>query len=122
MREEPPANKRTLNLSVGLRFPIRSRRSFLDISKGKPYMEPETSTINIYSLGGIRLRLTLLGGWNITRKKFSFSPSNRSNPDWTLPPASWYFRIKSRFPPLLPEGSKWWKSGFYSEIPACRWQ
>src|SRR5512147_39325 len=62
IKEEPPENRSTLNLSVGRRFPIRSLRSFLEISNGKPYIDPETSTIKIYSRGGIWLTLTRFGG------------------------------------------------------------
>ena len=103
--DDPPANSRTLNLSVGLRLPMRSLRSFLDMLRGKPCMEPETSTMNMYSRGGICTSLTRFGGCSMSRKKFSSFPSNRRSPVLILPPASLYFSRKSRLAPYFSDGS-----------------
>ena len=53
MTDDPPEKRRTLNRSVGRRFPIRLFRSFFEISSGNPCMDPDTSTMKIYSRPGM---------------------------------------------------------------------
>ena len=83
-----PENSSTLKLSLGFRLPISSRSSTLDVSSGKPCIEPEMSTTKMYSRGLIRLAGTCLGGSTIARKKFSSLPRNSITPDSMRSPAS----------------------------------
>ena len=73
--EEPPAKSTTLKRSIGRRDPIRSLSKDFERSSGNPFMDPETSTTKMYSLGGICSARTRFGGWTMNRKKFSSLPS-----------------------------------------------
>ena len=103
-----PENSTTLNISVGLRFSTKLRIRFLDISSGLPCIEPDTSTMNMYSRGGMSLSRTRCGGCTIIRKKFSSLPSYSITPDSISFPCSEKFTIKSLLPP------------FFSVLFSCR--
>ena len=60
--DDPPEKRITLNLSDGCRSLMRSFNRALDVFKGNPFMEPDMSTTNIYSLGGISFVRTQSGG------------------------------------------------------------
>ena len=53
---------------------MRSRSSALAVSSGKPDIEPDTSTTNTYSRGGMSDAAGRAGGCAMTRKKPSSSP------------------------------------------------
>ena len=57
MIDDPPAKRSTLNTSEERRLLIRSLRSFFDVSRGNPCIEPEISTIKIYSRPGISFKV-----------------------------------------------------------------
>jgi hypothetical protein len=83
-----PENSSTLKVSLGLRPPTSSRNMALDVSSGKPCMEPEMSTTKMYSRGLIAAGSTWRGGCTIARKKFSSGPRYSITPDCTASPAS----------------------------------
>ena len=88
MTDDPPEKRRTLNRSVGLRFPIRLAMSFFEISSGNPCMDPDTSTMKMYSRPGMSAFAIRFGGCIMRRKKFSLFPSKSRSPDWILSPSS----------------------------------
>ena len=90
---DPPAKSTTLNRSTGRSPPSRSRINCLVVSRGKPRMDPETSTTKMYSRGGTWSGATRAGGCTISRKKFSCSPSWSSKPEWICSPCSRYLRM-----------------------------
>ena len=69
-----PENSSTLKLSLGRRLPISSRSRALEVSSGKPCMEPEMSTTKMYSRGLMVCAAICLGGSTMARKKFSPLP------------------------------------------------
>ena len=71
---EPSAKSTMLKVSVGRRTRVRSARSFLAVSSGKPFMEPDTSRTKTYSRGGISSTRTCSGGCAMSRKRFSSGP------------------------------------------------
>ena len=71
---EALAKRITLKLSWGRRSPIKSPIKALDVSRGKPDMEPDTSTTKTYSRGGTRSAVTRSGGCTVSQKKFSSFP------------------------------------------------
>ena len=48
--------------------------SFLPVSSGKPYIDPDTSRTKMYSRAGISSVATACGGSAMSRKKFSSRP------------------------------------------------
>ena len=61
-------------MSEGRSTLTRSLISFLAVSNGKPFIDPDTSTTNTYSRGGTWSDVTACGGSAMSRKKFSFAP------------------------------------------------
>ena len=81
-------NRIRLNWSESLRLPTRFPMSSFAVSRGYPNMEPDTSSTNMYSRGGISSALTRSGGCTISMKKFSFSPVFSMSPQFISCPVS----------------------------------
>ena len=88
IRLDAPENRIRLKVSVSRRLVTRSLINPLAVSRGKPYIEPETSIRNIYSRGGISSGSYRLGGCIISIKKFSSSPWSNKSPQFTSCPVS----------------------------------
>ena len=69
-----------LKISVCFKSPNKFLSNDFVTSIGNPIIDPETSTIKIYSLGGIFSVITFFGGSIISEKKFSSFPSYNNNP------------------------------------------
>ena len=69
-----PANSITLNRSSGRSDGSSSSITDLLTSSGKPFIDPDTSRMNTYSLGTTCSTATRSGGSTISRKKPSSSP------------------------------------------------
>ena len=92
------ANRTRLKVSVSLRLAARSRMRVLAVSRGKPCMEPDTSSTKRYSRGGISSGVNRSGGCTVSMKYFSFPVPVSTRPLEISSPVSLYFRMKSLFP------------------------
>ena len=84
----PSAKTTMLKVSAGRSTFTRSPISFLPVSNGNPFIDPDTSTTKMYSRGGTSSVATACGGSAISRKKFSSRPWKRRSPAPIFRPAS----------------------------------